>query len=76
MTSRANIFNLNEHKMFELIRKGLPEGITKTQNIIDCKDDVLFVWNSAENCILTLNIKTYEIEENVEYQVCTRQYHY
>jgi hypothetical protein len=30
----------------------------KTRNIIQCKEDILFVWNSEDSCLLTLNVKT------------------
>ncbi|XP_069683865.1 nuclear pore complex protein Nup88 isoform X2 [Periplaneta americana] len=49
---------LSERKLFKIVRENLTKLNPKTRNIIECKEDVLFVWNSKDNCLLTLNVKT------------------
>ncbi|KAK7873136.1 hypothetical protein R5R35_006360 [Gryllus longicercus] len=48
---------LTNHRIFEILRDGLGSINTKTQNIIDCKGDVLYLWNPVEQNVLILNIK-------------------
>ncbi|XP_077286463.1 nuclear pore complex protein Nup88 [Arctopsyche grandis] len=68
MAGHDTLFILEQHKIFKAFEDSLVENSLKTQNIIDCRDDILYLWHSSEACLLTLNIKTLEIDENVNYQ--------
>lgn len=69
--SCTDYLRLNEQKIFKTVRETIPKGIVKTQNILTVKDDVLFVWNFQDSCVLTLNVKAAKSREgdNVSYQV-------
>lgn len=71
MSSTTDYLRLNEQKIFRNIRESLPKGIVKTQNLLTVRDDVLFVWNCQDSCILTLNVKAAKSREgdSVSYQV-------
>ncbi|KAF5299810.1 hypothetical protein FQR65_LT09331 [Abscondita terminalis] len=67
----TDYLQLNNHKIFEKLRKSLPKDIIKTQNVLTVNDGVLFVWDFEDLCVLTLNIKETRIRDNasVSYQV-------
>jgi nuclear pore complex protein Nup88 len=58
MEAGTDRLGLSERKLFQIVREHLPSLNLKTRNIIECKEDTLFVWNSKDSCILTLNVKT------------------
>ncbi|EDV42228.1 uncharacterized protein Dana_GF17877 [Drosophila ananassae] len=55
--SLTDCFELNKAKLFEKIRHGLPI-VQKTQNLLDCKDDLLFAWDAKDCCLLVRNWRT------------------
>ncbi|XP_020811640.1 nuclear pore complex protein Nup88 [Drosophila serrata] len=52
--SLTDILELNKEELFEKIRHGLPL-VQKTQNLLDCKDDLLFAWDAKDSCLLVRN---------------------
>ncbi|XP_023725577.1 nuclear pore complex protein Nup88 isoform X3 [Cryptotermes secundus] len=58
MAEGTDCLGLSERKLFQILREHLPSLNPKTRNIIECKEDILFVWNSKDTCILTVNVKT------------------
>lgn len=58
MAGGTDRLELSERKLFQIVREHLPSLDPKTRNIIQCKEDILFVWNSKDSCLLTLNVKT------------------
>ncbi|XP_067015335.2 nuclear pore complex protein Nup88 [Anabrus simplex] len=62
----TDYLGLADHKLFEIVRESLSLVKIKTQNIIDCKNDILFVWNALDQNILTLNLKN--VKENPNHQ--------
>jgi hypothetical protein len=58
MAGGTDCIGLSERKLFQIVREHLPSLNLKTRNIIQYKDDILFVWNSKDSCVLTLNVKT------------------
>ncbi|XP_017037925.1 nuclear pore complex protein Nup88 [Drosophila kikkawai] len=52
--SLTDILELNKAELFEKIRHGLPL-VQKTQNLLDCKDDLLFAWDAKDSCLLVRN---------------------
>lgn len=70
-TPDTDCFRIGRHDMFAALRANLPENRGSTQNIVECKDDVLFVWNAVDCCVLALNwraVYTKE-EQRIQYQV-------
>lgn len=57
MAGGTDRLGLSERKLFQVLREHLPSLNPKTRNIIECKEDILFVWNSKDTCILTVNMK-------------------
>ncbi|KAM7349949.1 nuclear pore complex protein Nup88 isoform 2-T2 [Cochliomyia hominivorax] len=53
--SSTDCLQLNKTSMFAKIRAGLPVERLQTQNLLECKDDLLYCWDSMENCLLVLN---------------------
>lgn len=53
----TDFLGLTKKEIFKVIGKCLPENVTDPHNIIECKDDILFVWNSKDCCVLSLNIQ-------------------
>jgi hypothetical protein len=58
MAGGTDRLGLSERKLFQIVREHLPSLNLKTRNIIECKEDILFVWNSKDSCVLTQNVKT------------------
>ncbi|GAB0100415.1 hypothetical protein DMENIID0001_164550 [Sergentomyia squamirostris] len=55
MSTCTDTFKLNQEDLFKVLQKALPDDLSRTQNLIESKDDVIFGWNSRENCLLALN---------------------
>ncbi|KAJ8713149.1 hypothetical protein PYW08_008453 [Mythimna loreyi] len=61
MDSRLYETKLPNHKIFKELKDSLSENPSgKLRNLIELKDDVFYVWNSKENCLLSLNLKHLE----------------
>ncbi|EDV94466.1 nuclear pore complex protein Nup88 [Drosophila grimshawi] len=54
MSSLTDVLDLNKTELFAKIRNGLPI-VPQTQNLLDCKDDLLYAWDSNESCLLVTN---------------------
>ncbi|XP_014206960.1 nuclear pore complex protein Nup88 [Copidosoma floridanum] len=55
MTSCTDPLGLNETKLFKDLKSCLPKDFSKdTRNILEIRDDILYVWNPEKSCILTL----------------------
>ncbi|KAL7730291.1 hypothetical protein ACLKA6_016544 [Drosophila palustris] len=52
--SLTDVLELNKSELFAKIRNGLPI-VPQTQNLLDCKDDLLYAWNSNDSCLLVTN---------------------
>ncbi|XP_039489905.1 nuclear pore complex protein Nup88 [Drosophila santomea] len=52
--SLTDVLELNKAELFAKIRDGLPV-VQRTQNLLDCKDDLLFAWDAKDNCLLVRN---------------------
>jgi hypothetical protein len=58
MAGGTDSLRLSERKLFQIVREHLPSLDPKTRNIIQCNENILYVWNSKDSCLLTLNVKT------------------
>ncbi|XP_063541223.1 nuclear pore complex protein Nup88 [Cydia strobilella] len=70
MISHSNKMKLSNHKIFQDLSESLKENASgKLRNLLELRDDVLYVWNSIENCLATLNLKHLEEhDEETPYQ--------
>ncbi|XP_058130723.1 nuclear pore complex protein Nup88 [Anopheles ziemanni] len=55
MASKTDSFGFNATKMFQVARDCFPDDHKHTQNLVESKDDMLFVWNAKNCCIMVLN---------------------
>lgn len=52
----TDYLKFNEQKLFATFRQTIaPVDKSRTQNLIECKDDMIFVWNSVDCCVMSLN---------------------
>lgn len=47
---------LNKHRLFLELKNGLSGNIKDTRNILEIRDNVLYVWNANDSCVMTLNV--------------------
>ncbi|XP_001358068.3 nuclear pore complex protein Nup88 [Drosophila pseudoobscura] len=70
-TMSLDCFELSKTKLFEKICNGLPI-VQRTQNLLDCSDDLLFAWDANECCLLVMNwrspLTVAEQDAKVNYQ--------
>lgn len=71
MSSCTDLLRLNEKRLFTDIKASLPSGVKETRNILEIRDNVLYVWNADKCCVLTLNLAAARGEpgEDILYQV-------
>lgn len=48
-------FHFEAQPFFEVLRKALPNDTANTQNLIECKDDMLFGWNPLDCSVIVFN---------------------
>lgn len=60
---------LAHHKIFKDISESLNGSDSKLRNLFAYRDDVLYVWNSVENCLFSVNLKRLDEDPNTPYQV-------
>lgn len=75
----TDCFKFNEQKIFAAIRQTIsPVHISETRNIIECKDDMLFVWNSVDCNVLCLNWRAANTRNDgsIKFQVSLEVYVY
>lgn len=67
----TDTLKLNQTAMFAKIRAGLPVERQHTQNLLECKDDMLYAWDSEECCLLAVNWRLAALEgfEAIKFQV-------
>lgn len=70
MSSYTDPLHLNEMSLFRELQDNLPKNIKDTRNILEIRDNVLYVWNAKDFCVVTLNIAATRGEiGDVPYQV-------
>lgn len=61
---------LNKHNLFLELKNGLSGNIKDTRNILEIRDNVLYVWNANDSCVMTLNVAaSREKDGDILYQV-------
>ncbi|XP_045770945.1 nuclear pore complex protein Nup88 isoform X1 [Maniola jurtina] len=63
MDCRLYETKLARHKIFKDIKESLHVSDAKLRNLFEFKDDVLYVWNSDENCLYSVNLKRLEEQD-------------
>lgn len=62
--------SLNEERLFLELKDSFPQNIKDTRNILEIRDNVLYVWNARDFCVMTLNLAaTRGKSGDVPYQV-------
>lgn len=66
----TDTFNFEKQQLFHHLRKTLPDNISHTQNLIECKDDMLFAWDSTNCNVLALNWRAAQLKTDgsIKYQ--------
>jgi nuclear pore complex protein Nup88 len=69
----TDTFNFSDHKLFQSIKDILPVEKEITQDLLDCKDDILFVWNSKDSNLISLNWRAAKVKgfDVIKYQTLT-----
>ncbi|XP_071633018.1 nuclear pore complex protein Nup88 [Temnothorax longispinosus] len=70
MSSCTDLLRLNEKGLFKDIKVSLSSGAKETRNILEIRDNVLYVWNADRCCVLTLNVAATrgKLGEDIPYQ--------
>ncbi|XP_052868926.1 nuclear pore complex protein Nup88 [Anopheles cruzii] len=55
MATKTDSYGFNAMTMFQVARDCSPDDHKHTQNLVESKDDMLFVWNAKNCCVMTLN---------------------
>ncbi|XP_034952149.1 nuclear pore complex protein Nup88 [Chelonus insularis] len=71
MTSCTDPLKLNDCKLFKELKNCLPKSEKETQNILEIRDDILYIWNAYKCCIHTLNLAL--IDENTDVSTISYQ---
>lgn len=69
MNSYTDPLRLNEERLFVDLMESLPKNIKDTKNILEIRDNMLYVWNPKEFCVMALNVATARGKKDVPYQV-------
>ncbi|XP_017760271.1 PREDICTED: nuclear pore complex protein Nup88-like [Eufriesea mexicana] len=56
MSSFMDPHSLNKERLFLELRNSFPQNIKDTRNILEIRDNVLYVWNARDFCVMTLNL--------------------
>uniref|UniRef100_A0A1A9W7V8 Nuclear pore complex protein Nup88 n=1 Tax=Glossina brevipalpis TaxID=37001 RepID=A0A1A9W7V8_9MUSC len=70
--SSTDFLELNRMSMFANIRNSLLMETKYSQDLLECKNDLLYAWDSKEFCLLVLNwriARTRGGHENINYQM-------
>lgn len=70
MSSCTDLLQLNEKRLFKDIRASLSCSAKETRNVLEIRDNVLYVWNADKCCVLTFNVAATrgKLGEDVPYQ--------
>ncbi|XP_033345817.1 nuclear pore complex protein Nup88 isoform X1 [Bombus vosnesenskii] len=68
MNSYTDPLRLNEERLFVDLVESLPKNIKDTRNILEIRDNMLYVWNPKEFCVMALNVAAARGKNDVPYQ--------
>ncbi|XP_011695209.1 PREDICTED: nuclear pore complex protein Nup88 isoform X1 [Wasmannia auropunctata] len=70
MSSCTDLLRLNEKGLFKDVKVSLSRSAKETRNILEIRDNVLYVWNADKCCVLTLNVAATrgKLDEDIPYQ--------
>lgn len=73
MSSCTDLLRLNDKRLFQDIKASLSSGAKETRNVLEIRDNVLYVWDADKCCVRTLNVSAArgKLGEDVPYQVST-----
>ncbi|XP_031625800.1 nuclear pore complex protein Nup88 [Contarinia nasturtii] len=66
----TDTFRFETQPFFEQLRKAISNRTVNTQNLIECKDDMLFAWNPSDCCVIAFNWRLAQTkgDDNVNFQ--------
>ncbi|EEB12706.1 hypothetical protein Phum_PHUM200900 [Pediculus humanus corporis] len=67
--SLTDRLNFSQEKLFKILSDNLLKSDGKTRNLIDCKENILFAWDSKTKRLFTQNIKYFKDKDAGFYQV-------
>ncbi|XP_076645956.1 nuclear pore complex protein Nup88 [Halictus rubicundus] len=56
MSAYTDPLRLNERPLFRELKNHVPKNIKDTRNVLEIRDNVLYVWDAKEFCVVTLNV--------------------
>ncbi|XP_033329725.1 nuclear pore complex protein Nup88 [Megalopta genalis] len=70
MSAYTDPLRLNERLLFRELKNNLPKNIKDTQNILEIRDNVIYVWDAKEFCVMTLHLGVNhdKVTEDLGYQ--------
>ncbi len=71
----TDCFKFNEQKIFAALRQTISTvQVSETQNVVECKDDMIFVWNAVDCNVMCFNWRaaTARNDDTIKYQVSFR----
>ncbi|XP_015177181.1 PREDICTED: nuclear pore complex protein Nup88 isoform X2 [Polistes dominula] len=70
MSSCTDPLHLNEIQLFKELKRNLSGSTDETRNILEIRDDILYVWNADKCCLQTLNVGATrgKFDEDIPYQ--------
>lgn len=60
----TDTFRFEAQPFFEQLRKSIPNATLYTQNLIECKDDMLFGWNPLDCSVIVFNWRLAQSNDN------------
>ncbi|KAH0546993.1 hypothetical protein KQX54_016609 [Cotesia glomerata] len=56
MASCTDRLKLNEHELFKSLKNDLPKSVKETHNIIEIRENVMYIWNADKCCLYAVII--------------------
>lgn len=71
MNSCTDLLELNTHKLFKELKSSFSKSEKESRNILEVRDDILYVWNADKCCVFTLNVAAIRSQRSTDipYQV-------
>lgn len=65
-TTCTDAYRLESQPFFEILRDKLPIDRSYTQNLIECKDDMIYGWNAIDCCVVVFNWRLAQSKSDVK----------
>lgn len=68
----TDFLKLSDHPILKTIQESVSNNVTKTLNALTVKDNVLFIWDFQNYCVLSFNLKAFGNEKYKKQVVCQK----